>query len=243
MFSTVFKPFRSHKSLRVPDREYGNAMIYVLLAIALFGILTATLSGQNNDADGQDIDDEQIEFYASELLEYSAAAKSVIDQMLITGSTINDLDFIDPSSAGFDTPPHIHKVFHPSGGGLTYQPDLNDKIKSEVNTQPPAGVYIGHFNNVEWSTSTANDVMLTMYQIKEEICNKINQKLHNLTTMPAIWHFPEQEVLVSGSVTNHVSGSNVDLSLASCPDCEGHIQLCVQGQLGFYSFYTILAAR
>jgi len=70
MFSTVFKPFRSHKSLRVPDREDGNAMIYVLLAIALFGILTATLSGQNNDADGQDIDDEQIEFYASELLEY-----------------------------------------------------------------------------------------------------------------------------------------------------------------------------
>lgn len=235
MFSTVFKPFHSHRNADICDYERGNAMIYVLLAIALFGVLTATLSGQNNDADGQDIDDEQIEFYASELLEYSAAAKSVIDQMLITGSTIDDLDFINPTSAAFDTPPHIHKVFHPSGGGLTYIEAPNENTLNVV--AGTGGWRWQNLTNVEWTPTASNDIMLSAFQISQAICAKINSKITGNETIPT----------VSNQIGRVFSPSvlpNEDLTSSNCSGCDGYPALCVRNSAGnAYNFYTILAAR
>lgn len=234
MFSTVFKPFHGSNSQDSQYFERGNAMIYVLLAIALFGVLTATLSGQNSDADGQDIDDEQIEFYASELLEYSAAAKSVIDQMLITGSTIDDLDFINPTSAGFDTPPHIHKVFHPSGGGLNYNATPNNDIMTITDVN--AGWHTQKSINVDWTPTSSNDVLLSAYQINRQICEKINSKISGSDTVPTL----------TSSATDYFidDATNTNLTVSACASCEGFPSLCVENAAQTnYTFYTILAAR
>ena len=74
-------------------KEHGNAMIYVLIAIVLFGVLTVAMSRQNNQADGQDLSDEQVELYANELLQYVASAQQAVDMMLASGSEVNDLIF------------------------------------------------------------------------------------------------------------------------------------------------------
>ena len=93
---------RTTYRLRMTNNQSGNAMIYVLIALALFGFLTLTLSRSNNQADGQDIDDEQAELYALELMEYAASAQAVVDQMLFSGSEIDDLDFVIPSDPAFN---------------------------------------------------------------------------------------------------------------------------------------------
>ena len=209
----------------------GNAMIYVLVAIALFGILTATLSSQNNQSDGQDIDDEMVALYANEILEYSAAAKQVVDQMIMTGSTIDDLDFVNPTSAAFDTPPHIHKVFHPQGGGLNYierHGDLNIAATWEA----------AKTRNVEWTNSGASDVLLTLYRVNSEICRVINEKITGDTVIPAL----------SGNVLTQyfddAHSTPLDLNTTECPDCEGYPTLCVaRSDLQYNAYYTILAAR
>lgn len=238
-FMAVFKRFKRYDQEKKQNVR-GNAMVYVLLAIALFGILTATLSGQNADSDGQNIDDELVEFYANELLEYSAAAKSVVDQMILTGSTIDDLNFVNPTSAAFDTTPHIHKVFHPAGGGLTYQYAFNENIIGgipvDANRYP--GWFITKLMNVEWTPSTQPEITISALRISQPVCEAINKKITGSINIPSIpnglaVYFQEDEY------TN-------DLLIADCPGCEGYNTLCLvyNGVTeNWYGLYTILAAR
>ncbi|MEM9469005.1 MAG: hypothetical protein AAF988_02475 [Pseudomonadota bacterium] len=233
--------FKALKGVKTTNKhpESGNAMIYVLLAIALFGILTATLSSQNEQADGQDLDDELVELYASELIEYSNAAKQVVDQMLITGSTIDDLDFVNPSSSAFDTAPHIHKIHHPQGGGLTYKSDsYPDAFWGYVGRRGWEHITV---TNVEWTESSANDIMLSFMDLNDEICQKINEKITGSSTVPTY---------TSGYTANAlfrevVAVSHLDLDTAACAGCVGYSSLCVADPSAFGQrvFYTILAGR
>lgn len=227
MISAVFKGF--HKKEDKPAS--GNAMVYVLVAIALFGILTATLSSQNNQSDGQDLDDELAEFYATELIEYAAAAKNVVDQMIITGTTIDQLNFVNPTSAAFDIAPHIHKVFHPQGGGLNYL----EKFSSEIETLPDGGWYIQSTKNVEWTNSTNTDIILTAHRVNKTVCEKINTIITGSTTLPALT--VDIHSIFIGSSAN-------TLDTITCANCEGQISLCIENDVGtHYAFYSILAGR
>ncbi len=211
-------------------RERGNAMIYVLVALALFGFLTMTLSRSGDQADGQDISDEQAEFYAQELMQYAASAQQAVDMMIISGTNIDELDFVTPDDAAFNTPPHIHKVFHPQGGGLNYKAKFNKNIETETD----GGWYARPGKNVEWTTSTNNDVTLTAWRIKREVCERINQKIIRSSTIPQM-------------TTGHhdVFVTMVDtLDTTSCPDCEGKTSLCTLNSAGtHYAYYNIIAAQ
>jgi hypothetical protein len=213
------------------NKARGNAMIYVLIALALFGFLTITISSQNDQADGQDIDAEHAELYANELLSYVASAQQVVDMMLSTGSEISDLDFTNPSSVGFDTPPHHHKVFHPTGGGLNYQ----EKFSPDIQNDATSIWSINNSINVQWTQSAANDVIISAYFIKQSICESINKKITGLSTIPATAN-PHAEYFLSAGTT--------DLDLTECADCDGKPTLCVNNDTNDnYTFYSIIAAQ
>lgn len=206
-------------------------MVYVLLAITLFGVLTATLASQNNQADGQDIDDELVELYANELIEYAAAAKNVVDQMIMTGSTIDDLDFVQPNVASFDTAPHVHKVYHPQGGGLNYQETFSEAIHNNISS----AWTIRTNANVEWTTTAGTDVILSAYSIKKEVCEKLNEKITGSTTMTATINAHDEYFL---------STSGEPMYTTDLPGAYGMFTLCVENDSGNnYTFYTVIAAR
>jgi len=205
-------------------------MIYVLIALALFGALTLTLSSQNEQADGQDISDEQAEFYATELIEYAASVKNVIDQMIAIGTDIDELDFINPTNAAFNTPPHIHKVYHPQGGGLNYVEDF----PSDLQISGTSAWYRISSTNVEWTPTTESDVVLSAIRIPENVCRKINVKILGTSNIPALDDF------LSPYLTTGVT----DFNIINCPECEGYPSLCVvSNPVGNYGFYNIIAAQ
>ena len=155
----------------------GNALIYVLIAIALFGALSFTLSRQTaNNQEAVTMAAEEVELSAVRVLTYSAQVENVINQMLFIGSQYDDLDFVRPGEASFDTQPLSDKVFHPSGGGLTGKA-LESKVVAQIDNNPPAGWYLGRFNNVEWSDTSEEDVILVAHQIRQDICSYINGTL------------------------------------------------------------------
>ncbi len=219
--------------------QSGNALVYVLIAIALFAALGFTLSRQNDGSGANQLSDQEATLYATQLISYSAQAKSAIDQMFFTGSEIDDLDFTLPNEAGFNAPPHMHKVFHPLGGGLN-PGNLPQKAQTEIATTPPANWYLGRFNNIEWTATTAHEVILTAYQIKQEVCAKINKHLTGNTTIPALNGSMSRYLIdtVSNSGMTTVSGSPV------CTACHQVTSMCVSnaGETAF-SFYTIIADR
>ncbi|HPF78249.1 MAG TPA: hypothetical protein PLF01_03055 [Alphaproteobacteria bacterium] len=225
-------PPTAHQYLTQSSQK-GNAMIYVLIALALLGFLTVTLSRQNNQADGQDLSDEQAELYANEIVQYASASRYAVEMMLSSGSEVNDLNFILPSDANFNTGSNIHKVFHPQGGGLNYQAELNEDMVD--NTGQPPGWYFTNSINVEWTPTTANDAIVSALRIKKAICESINKKITGSKDIPVL-----DEAL--GQVFK--STATVDLDTSICPGCDGYPMLCVANQGGtFYGFYSIIAGQ
>ncbi len=215
--------------------EKGNVLIYVLIAIALFAGLSFTLSRQNSGSNTNELDDAKSEFYATQLISYAAQVQSVIDQMIISGSNLDDLDFTLPGQASFSTPPFTHKVYHPQGGGLT-PARLRKGTIHQISSTIPAGWYLGLFNNIEWSNTASTDAILTAYQIDKQICEKINMKITGNSVIPAL----------SGDMSSYLidSSSNSDLNISDCTACEGYITLCVSNDIvQAYSFYTVVADR
>ncbi len=236
--------------------ESGNALIYVLIAIALFGALSFTLGRQTDTGEVGTISDEKAELYATQLISYAAQAKQIVDQMIFTNTDIDDIDFVLPSVAAFNTPPHIDKMYHPEGGGL-----MQGKIPAAIMTTgvaaPPSGWYLGRFNNVEWTAlaqgNTAGpglteapweEVILVAYQINQQVCEKINEKINGSTAIPTMTD-SIKETMIDDATVGYGAGTNTDLTTDGgdiCPDCDNMTTLCVENQAQTaYGFYTILA--
>ena len=219
--------------------EDGNALIYVLIAIVLFAALSFTVARQNNHAETSNLDDAKAELYAEQLIAYASQAKNTIDQMTFTGTKINDLDFTLPSDSGFNTAPNINKVYHPAGGGLS-PGNIPEKAQQQITSDPVSSWYMGRFNNIEWTKTAAQDVVLTAYQVDKAVCKKINLKVTGSQAIPVL-NGDLREYLVDGRF--HSLG-NSDLPTFRCPDCEGYLSLCVSNvPVTTFAFYNVLAAQ
>ncbi|MCC6598836.1 MAG: hypothetical protein IT559_08605 [Alphaproteobacteria bacterium] len=227
-----------HKS----QRESGNALIYVLIAVALFAALSMTLGRQTDTSEAGTLSGEKAELAATRMISYAAQTKSAIDQMLFGGTAIDDLDFTAPTDAAFETEPPANylKVYHPVGGGLTPATLPAESIGGSSATPPP-GWYLGRFNTVDWTKSAAEDVILLAYQIRPEICARINLKITGSTTIPTM-SSAIKLTLIDDAVPAH-GGANTPLTTDTgeiCPECRNQASLCVQ-EGGLYAFYTIIA--
>lgn len=232
------------------NRERGNALIYVLIAIALFAALSLTLGRQTDTGEASSLSDERAELYATQLISYAAQAKSSLDQMMFSGGEIATLDFTLPGAAGYDggtALDKIKRVYHPDGGGLVAE-KLPEEAAAYSGSDPVAGWYMGRFNNVEW-TETAGvngtDVILVAYGINEKICEKINEKVKG---SPAI---PQMTATIRNVMIDddYHSGVNADLTTVTpgtpvCAACDNVSSLCVEDQAGdIFGFYTVLLDR
>ena len=227
--------FQAHQS--------GNAMIYVLIVVALFAALTFVLSRQTDTSEAATLPAERASILASDILNTPFTYKQGLDMAQLSGSTANDLNFVLPTEAGFNDPltaNNIHKVYHPQGAGIS-PATLSTEAIGQGASPPDAGWYLGRFNNFEWSINTAADkqeVILTAYNIRREVCEIINKRLISDATIPTVSsprNFFVDDLYFGGS-------GNDDLEIADCPACEGHLQLCISdGQNPTtYLYYNIM---
>ncbi len=228
------------------NRERGNALIYVLIAIALFAALSMTLGRQTDTGEASSLSDEKAELYATQLISYAAQAKSAVDQMSFSGTDIDDLDFALPGSGTYDAGTMANKtkrVYHPDGGGLLAG-RLPPEATPYTGSDPAAGWYMGRFNNIEWTKTTGTDVILVAYGIDERVCASINEKVKGLSNIPQM----------GGTIRNlmiddvYHTGVNADLTTLPgspvCADCDNVSSLCVEDQAGdIFGFYTVLLDR
>jgi hypothetical protein len=229
-----------------PKTQRGNAMIYVLIAIVLFAALSMTLGRQTDTSEIEDLDEGKAEMYATQFIAYATQAKSNVDQMLFSGARIDELDFLLPSQATFNTAPTIYKIYHPDGGGLNPGRLPDDAVTDQI-ADPVAGWYMGRFNNVEWTTTSVTYVILTAFQIKKKICEKINMKVTGTTVIPQLTDTIRKTLIDDVYYTGPV---NVDLTtdplgVPICAACHNRSALCVEDSAssGTYAFYTVIADR
>lgn len=213
-------------------------MIYIILALALLGGLTMLLAKQGGES--TDLTYEQSELLVSRTVSVAASAKSIVDQMMFSGTPVGSLVFLKPDQAGFDTPPHHHKVFHPDGGGLTLSaPDAT--LFTGTDTAPKPGWYMGRFNNVEWTPTAANDVLFVAYDISQAACAAINKKITGSTTIPVLASSTPEQLFVSST---YGGGANANFMKTMCTACDGYPSMCVAGTGNVnYTYYNIISVQ
>jgi hypothetical protein len=213
----------------------GNVVIIILVAVALFGALTFTLSKSMNGGNSDELNSARATIYANQIITYSADVEGAINQMIFNGSGIDDFNFILPSDAAFETGSDIYKVFHPDGGGVNYK-KIPQAIIEEATPTPSPDWYLGLFNNTEWTETAAFDVMLTAYQIKESVCEEINNQLIGSKNIPVLGDDLQNRLIDTAT--------NLSLNAAVCSGCDGHASLCVENGTGnAWAFYSVVSAR
>lgn len=110
---------------KTSHRENGNALWFVLIAVALLAALTMTMT-RSSDTVEQSGDIERARLHASDLMRYTGGLKATIDKMLVTGISESDICFHtaewgnnDYNGASCANP--ANQIFNVAGAGLTWR--------------------------------------------------------------------------------------------------------------------------
>lgn len=160
--------------------QRGNVIWFLLIAVALLGLLTIILtrSGSNVDQAG---DTEQRTIKASELLRYGKSIQAAIQDMKLRGVSENDISFQNTKTATNYTNAGCTttdcRLFDVGGAGLTYTnfPDANDGsdwIFTGANN-------VGTTANPVGTTAaiTGNDLIMLLPNVRSNLCIQINRQL------------------------------------------------------------------
>ncbi len=229
-----------HAHSAIPKTQRGNALIYILLALALLGALTMMMARTDDASDN--LDYEKTELLTTRMTAYAGGAKNVIDQMIMSGANINNLNFSAPNSASFDAAgTNMYKVYHPDGGGLAYElPDPN--LFTGTSAVPPPGWYMGRFNNVQWTPTASNDIVMAAFGISQSVCANINKKTTGATSIPALAGTGNPATYFVNTTITGVA--NAAFTNAVCAACEGYPSLCVSSSGGtYFTYYSIISGQ
>lgn len=217
----------------------GNALVYVLIAVALMAAVTYAVTGDNRGSQEGQLTDAQAKLLATDLIAHAAAAEQAVYQMTQWGVDYSEIKFDLPSTAGYSTDV-TKQIYHPSGGGLTFPTYNPDTIFVDNSLSPPnvdRGWRWQNITNVEWSSSSATDIIMAFVDINPNICAAINEQLVGNATVPTSG--------VNFNATFDYSYSSHDnFTISDCVACQNKRALCIENGTGqTYAFYSILGSR
>lgn len=165
-------------------KQNGNALIFILIAIALLGLLTVTLS-RSGDSTNDTGDFEQNQIIASEILAYAKSIENAVQSLLARGCSENELSFENDVVAGYENPnspaDNSCHIFDTAGAGMTYQAPNEDWLDNNFSEKPDfnTNVFNGHLHITNKLDLNTNDVskkellIVTPY-LKDSVCAQIN---------------------------------------------------------------------
>lgn len=162
-------------------KEEGNVLFLILIAVALFAALSYAVTQSTRSGSG-DASSETNLISSSTLTQYPAGIRTALVRMIIAnGRTVDDFEFNSPSDFGDctgagGTPATFRNcVFHPAGGGSTYQ-----LAPADVMADGNAGqwYYNGNFEvpNLGTAGDGGNELIAFLPGVSQGICRKLNEE-------------------------------------------------------------------
>ena len=238
-------------SISLKYKESGNVLWFVLLTIALLGMLTFVVS-RNSSTVNQSGSAEQNRIRAAALLRYTKSIETAVQKMVLNdGISENDLDFV-ALGAAHDNPncnDSFCEVFHVEGGGVDYRrasnvlSDSNFSYSWHISTGNRVGS-MGCDDNIP----ACKELLLLLQGVPEGICLQVNKILGIENPSNAL---PQQSDVnhgsaYQGSFTNnptneYIGGTN---AVTQSPQVRGHQAGCVYeyggGQNTVYYYHALL---
>ena len=156
--------------------EKGNVLFLILIAVALFAALSYVVT-QSTRSGGGSTEREKNILSSAQMTQYPTALRTSIIRMVLAGVAIENVKFDAPGSAGFLAVPSVSKlVFHPQGGGATYQqaPSELASNDSPLNWTYNAEVSIP---GIGMDGAGGNDVIAFLPGVSSGVCRQVNEEL------------------------------------------------------------------
>ena len=158
------------------DKESGNVLFLILIAVALFAALSYAVT-QSSRTGGGASDGEKNLINSAQVTQYPASVRTAIVRMIIDGTSDSQMEFNPPPDFGSLTQNRFG-VFHPQGGGatrVTAPPDvMADGLQGDwIFTSDFAINQIG----TSVASNTGNEIIAFLVGVTESVCQKLNTEL------------------------------------------------------------------
>ncbi len=231
----------------MPNSQNGNALWLILIVVALFGALAATLS-RNTGTVNQAGNIEQARLKASSILRYATSIETAIQNMMLKGMSESDLDF---SALGTDykntnCTNDSCKIFTATGGGIPYR-DLSSVMNcsTQQNWVISAQNFV-YLAGCDDANNSCTDLLLVAPNIPRDICLQINeiQGIVNTNSAPPQMGSFLIDEKFNGTFTNTINNNTLGgtNSATDAPEVQGQNAACIEVS-GTYYFYQLLLAR
>jgi len=158
--------------------ESGNVLFLILIAVALFAALSYVVT-QSTRSGGGSTEREKNVLSSAQMTQYPTALRTAIIRMVLGGVAVENIAFNTPATFGSVSVSRL--VFHPQGGGATFQEAPADL--SATGAAPLTWYYNIHtrITNIGTDTdSTGNDMIAFLPGVSAGICKQANTQLGNL---------------------------------------------------------------
>lgn len=174
---------RNKNYARRNNREDGNVLFYILIAVALLAALSYAVSSSGRNTAGG-LGQEKANMAASEILEYANTLGNAVTQLKLRGTEVNELCFDSPVWGNTDynyaaCADEMNQVFHVNGGGA----QLKEIPEYALSTDAPDAKWrITGSNEVEGVGTTCAgdgcaDLIMRANFVHRDVCIAINNLL------------------------------------------------------------------
>lgn len=159
--------------------ESGNALWFILLAVALLAALTVTIT-RSSDTTEQSGDIERQRIEGSDIMRYAASIQQAVERMRLNGMSENEISFQNSFLPGYVNArcgSNACRIFDARGGGITFSSaSSNVSAQSWLFTGADSIAGAGEDGTGETS-STDNELLIILPGISQGLCNRINTEL------------------------------------------------------------------
>ena len=164
--------------------EAGNVLFLILIAVALFAALSYAVTQSTRSGSGS-ADREQSILSGAQITQYPTGLRTAVIRQILSGTDVSNLAFNAPSQFGSVATSRL--VFHPAGGGASYQQAPADVMASGA---PGTWYFNGYFDVPGIGISGAgssgspggSDLIAFLPDISASVCTRINTELNIDTT-------------------------------------------------------------
>ncbi len=208
------------------------------MAVALLAALTYMISRDGGGQQTNQLSEAEANLRASEIISLAASVRMAVDQMNQWGVKYEDIRFDEPSDSGYTTNTS-RQIMHPAGGGITLPVENERYFKLSDTGEQAYGWTWKNTTNVEWSKSSANDVIFSAGNLRPDVCTAINKQLTGSNTLPILHNnFQFREHF------SHRSSSNIDFMISECSECDKRDALCMyRPERDWHQFYSLAGSR
>ncbi len=199
--------------------ENGNALFLILIAVVLFAALSYAITQSNRS--GSNVSGETNTIASTTLVQYASAVASGVTRMQLRGVSLDDIKFDKPAATGAYVNEPAIQMFHPDGGGVTWQNIDPNVVDPDVS---PAPYWSFKESPIENIGTSEDDEMIRLYGVRKGVCEEINKRLTGSKDIPVVT----------------ATGSEIQDS-----DVAGLLSVCYEKDdaPGTYVYYSILVPR